>query len=129
MARDSILRCALIVNAEPAISEILQDILRPAGIDAITLAEYSDAAGRLRNEKFDVVFVDLGPSSESGIELTRQTRSLGFNRMTPIILISGDRHRGVFSQGFNAGASFIVNKPLDKAHLIKLLRVAQGSME
>src|ERR1700722_12569556 len=129
MTTEAMSRHALIVDADPAISQILQDILRPAGIDAITLAKGDDAAGCLQNEKFDVVFVDLGPSSVHGIELTRQARRLGFNRMTPIILISGDRHRGVFAQGFSAGASFIVHKPIDRAHLIKLLRVAQGSME
>ena len=122
-------RKALIVDAEPAICEILQEILRPAGIDAITVAKAADAAGRLQTEKFDVVFVDLGPSSVNGIELTRKTRGSGFNRMTPIILFSGDRQRGAFSQGFQAGASFVVHKPVDRARLIKLVRVAQGSME
>jgi len=122
-------RNAIIVDAEPPISQMLQDILRLSGIEVIALAKGADAAERLEKEKFDVVFIDLGPSSLAGIELTRKTRSLGFNRMTPIILISGDRGRGVFARGFDAGASFIVHKPIDKAHMTKLVRVAHTSVE
>jgi CheY-like chemotaxis protein len=68
-------------------------------------------------------------ASPDGLELTRQMRDSGFNRMTPIILISDDQRPGAMSRGFQAGASFFLYKPVDKDRLLKLVRVTQGNME
>lgn len=65
----------------------------------------------------------------NGLELTRQKRDSSFNRMTPVVLISDDPRPNARAQGFDAGASFFVYKPLDKDRLLRLVRATQGTIE
>ena len=68
-------------------------------------------------------------TSPDGPELTRQMRDSTFNRMTPVVLISDDQRPTAVSQGFEAGASFFLYKPIDKERLLRLVRVTQASAE
>jgi DNA-binding NarL/FixJ family response regulator len=76
-----------------------------------------------------VVFLDFDMPFPDGAELTRQMRDAGFNRMTPVVLISGDQNPHAMSQGFQAGASFFLYKSIDKDRLLRLVRATQGAME
>src|SRR6266699_3462594 len=58
-----------------------------------------------------------------------ESRKSGLNRKTPIILLSDDQSPGALSRGFEAGASFFVYKPIDKANLKRLIHVTQGTIE
>ena len=76
-----------------------------------------------------MVFLDLHMAAPDGIELARQMRRSGWNRTTPIILISDDQRPSALSIGFEAGASFFLYKPIDKDRLLKLVRAIQGTLE
>lgn len=120
---------ALVVENDPAMSVLIKAALGAAEIETVILVTNTDAAARFRQEKFDVILVDVcGPSEQERI-LTREIRKTGFNRNTPIIMISDDQRPGVLSESFEAGASFFVYKPLDKARLMRLIRVTQGTIE
>jgi DNA-binding response OmpR family regulator len=120
---------ALVVEDEPALCALIQEVLVSAGIEAVTLAKSTEADGHFQEEKFDVVLIGLCTPSPGGIDLVRKIRRAGFNQMTPIIMISDDQRPGALSRGFEAGASFFVYKPIDKLHLMKLVRVTQGTIE
>jgi PilZ domain/Response regulator receiver domain len=68
-------------------------------------------------------------AAPDGLELARQARASGLNKMTPIILISDDTSTTAVLQGFEAGATFFLYKPIDKSRLQKLIRAAQGTIE
>jgi DNA-binding response OmpR family regulator len=120
---------ALVVDDEPAICDLIQEVLRSAGLEALTLTRSAEAPGLLEEGKFDVVFLDLHMPSPDGIELARQMRRTESNRVTPIILISDDQRPSAMSIGFEAGANFFLYKPIDKDRLLKLVRATQGAME
>ena len=122
-------RRALVVDDEQATCEQIQKILYAAGVDALTLTQSSQATTFLEEGKFDMVFFDLHMSSPDGIELSREVRRAGSNRTTPIILLSDDQRPSAMSQGFEAGASFFLYKPIDKERLLKLIRATQGRMD
>ncbi len=44
-------------------------------------------------------------------------------------MISDDLRPAALSEAFKAGASFFVYKPVDRAHLMGLIRVTQGTIE
>jgi DNA-binding response OmpR family regulator len=121
-------RRALIVDEEPATCVLIEKVLSSLGMEFLTLQRSSEAPGILREGKFALVFLELGTASPDGLELTRQMRDSGFNRMTPVILISGDQRPAAMSRGFQAGASFFLYKPIDKDCLLKLVRATQGNM-
>jgi CheY-like chemotaxis protein len=83
----------------------------------------------MRAQKFDVAFVDSSSPVSDGIELTRKIRGTGFNRKTPIVMITTPKYTGFLTEGFEAGTSFLVYKPLDRTRLLRLVRVTQGAVE
>jgi hypothetical protein len=76
-----------------------------------------------------VVLLDFAMPAPSGIELAQQARGSGFNQRTPIIMISDDQRPSAVSEGFDAGASFFLYKPIDMTRLQRLIRVTQGAVE
>jgi DNA-binding response OmpR family regulator len=122
-------RRALVVDDEAATCELIQRVLYAAGVDALTLTRSGQAASFLEEGKFDMVFFDLHMGSPDGIELSREMRRAGSNRTTPIILLSDDLRPSAMSQGFAAGASFFLYKPVDRERLLKLVRATQGRMD
>lgn len=118
-------RRALVVDDEPSTCEMIQKVLYAAGVDALTLTRSGQAPEFLSEGKFDMVFFDLHMSSPDGIELSRAMRQGTSNRTTPIILLSDDQRPSALSQGFQAGASFFLYKPIDKGRLLKLVRATQ----
>jgi DNA-binding response OmpR family regulator len=122
-------RRALVVDDEPAVCQLIQDVMNSAGINVLALTRSADAVSYLRDEKFDVVLLDLRMPPPDGIEVARQMRGSGFNRMTPIIMISDDQHLSAVSEGFDAGANFFLYKPIDKGRLLHLIRATRGAIE
>src|SRR5580700_6227250 len=122
-------RRALIVDDEPATCDVVKKVLYAAGVDALTLTQSGQAAGYLEEDKFDMVFFGLHMESPDGIELSREMRRAGSNRKTPIIMLSDDQRPSAMTEGFAAGASFFLYKPIDKERLLKLVRATQGRMD
>jgi DNA-binding response OmpR family regulator len=120
---------ALIVDDEAATCELIEKVLGSVGIESLVLNKSTEAACVLREGKFAIIFLDFGTALPDGAELTRQARESGFNRMTPIVLLSDDQRPHAMSQGFEAGASFFLYKPIDKERLLKLVRATQGTIE
>lgn len=122
-------RRALVVDDERATCDLIQKVLYAAGVEALTLTQSAQATTFLQEGKFDMVFFDLHMGAPDGLELSREMRRTGFNRTTPIVLLSDDQRPSAMSQGFAAGASFFLYKPIDKGRLLKLVRATQGRMD
>ena len=120
---------ALIVDDDPVVCELVQSVLTSTGMEVVALARGTDATALLRDSKFSALLFDLRMPPPDGLDLARQARRSGFNRMTPIILLSDDQSTRAFSEGFAAGASFFLYKPIDKAGLLKLVRATHGAIE
>jgi len=122
-------RRALVVDDEPAVCQLIHEVMNSVGMNVLALTESAEAAKYLRDEKFEVVLLDLRMPPPDGIEVARQTRGSGFNRMTPIIMISDDQNLSAVSEGFDAGANFFLYKPIDKGRLLHLIRATRGAIE
>ncbi|MGH9713370.1 MAG: response regulator [Candidatus Acidiferrales bacterium] len=122
-------RRALVVDDEPTVCQMIQDVMNSTGMTVLTLTKSSEAAEYLRDEKFDLVLLDMRMPAPDGIEVARQTRGSGFNRLTPIIMLSDDQNLSAVSEGFQAGASFFLYKPIDKGRLLHLIRATRGAIE
>lgn len=119
----------LVVDDESSVCDLVQSVLSSTGMNVLALTNSARAATHLRDEKFAVALFDLRMPAPDGIELARQARSSGINQMTPIILVSDDQSTAATTEGFAAGASFFLYKPIYKSRLLKLVRAAQGAIE
>ncbi len=122
-------RRALVVDDEAEMCDFFESVLNATGMDVVRLTKSAETVGFLQDEKFDVILLDLRMPTPDGVALARLTRESGFNRMTPIIMISDDQHTRVVAEGFEAGASFFLYKPIDKKRLLQLIRATQGAVE
>ena len=120
---------ALVVGDEEAMCALIKETLGAANIDAVTLTASAEAAAQFQERKFDVVLVDLCAPPVDPFKLVRRIRQSGVNQKTPIIMISDDLRPAALTEGFQAGANFFVYKPIDRAHLMSLIRVTQGTIE
>ncbi len=108
---------------------LIKEALGSASIEDVTVKGSADAAAHFQGEKFDVILVDKCSPPMDSTSIVREIRQSNFNRKTPIIMISGDQRPRALVEGFQAGASFFAYKPIDRAHLMSLIRVTQGSIE
>src|SRR3984893_17551673 len=120
---------AIIVDDEPTTCESIEKVLTSAGIESLTVTKSEEAADILRNGRFAVAFLDYHMNFPDGRALARQMRASGLNRRTPIVMISDDQRPRAVSEGFEAGASFFLYKPVDKERLQRLVRATQASFE
>ena len=121
-------KCALVVNDQPEKCDLLAELSKSEGIDLVAVGNSAEAITQAHDRKFDLVFVDI-PEPGDGIELIRRIRGSGFNRLTPIVMMSDSQQLGALSGAFAAGASFFVTKPVDRARLLKLMLIARGAIE
>ncbi len=119
----------LVVEDDPIVCAFIQEVLSSAEMEAHALTDSTQAAGRLKEEKFDAVFLDVRMPPPDGIELARQMRASGLNRTTPIVMITGEEDRGVMTRAFEAGANFFLFKPVDRTRLLRLVGVTQGLIQ
>jgi two-component system response regulator CpxR len=122
-------RRALVVDDDPAVCKMIHDVMNSVGMNVLALTKSADAANYLRDEKFDVVLLDMRMPAPDGTEVARQARGSGFNRMTPIIMISDDQNLSAVMEGFDAGANFFLYKPIDKGRLLHLIRATRGAIK
>jgi CheY-like chemotaxis protein len=119
----------LVVDDDPTVCELIQAVLSSVEINSLTLTSSKAAIPYLSKEKFSAIFLDVRMPAPDGIELTRQIRSSGLNRTTPIAIITGEEDRSVLARAFDAGASFFLFKPIDRHRMLRLIRVSEGPVQ
>ena len=122
-------RRVLIIDDEQETCDLIERVVSYLGMEALTLKSSAQAVDLLERNKFDLVILDFHMASPDGVELARLVRQMRMNRMTPVVLISDDQRPSAVAIGFEAGASFILYKPLDKERLLKVLRATQGTID
>src|SRR5256885_16994493 len=127
--RSGMQRRVLIIDDEQETCDLIERVVSYLGMEALTLKSSAQAVDLLERNKFDLVILDFHMASPDGVELARLVRQMRMNRMTPVVLISDDQRPSAVAIGFEAGASFILYKPLDKERLLKILRATQGTID
>jgi two-component system, chemotaxis family, chemotaxis protein CheY len=119
----------LVVDDDPLICELIRDVLESAEIKSRTTSDSQQASILIREEKFDAVFLDVRMPAPDGIALARQVRASALNRTTPIAMITGESDRHLLTKVFEAGANFVLFKPIDRHRLLRLLRVSEDVIQ
>lgn len=82
----------------------------------------------LNQEKFDGIFLDLEMPNLNGFDLARLVRKSSWNKSTPIIIVTGREDRQTMQDAFAIGATFFLQKPVDRQKLSALFRTVSGGM-
>jgi two-component system, OmpR family, phosphate regulon response regulator PhoB len=113
---------ALIVEDEPAISELLAINLRHNGFEPIVCMDGEQAQRELDAVLPDIVLLDWMLPGASGIALARQWRKAERTRQVPILLLTARSEEGDKIQGLDAGADDYITKPFSTQELMARIR-------
>src|SRR6202022_4406299 len=96
----------LIVEDEPAILEFMRQVFTFADVQVQPVNDSRSAAALVESERFDGIFLDLHMPNMGGLELTKHIRQTSWNKVTPIIVVTGSDSGKKMQQVFDAGATF-----------------------
>jgi two-component system, OmpR family, phosphate regulon response regulator PhoB len=112
----------LIVDDEPAISEVLVYNLAKENFDVATAADGQSALQRAQVFQPDLVILDLMLPVMDGLQVCRQLRSDARTRNTRILMLTAKGDETDEIVGFNLGADDYVAKPFRVKPLIERIK-------
>lgn len=123
----------LAVDDEPDILEIIAYNLNKEGYDVSTANNGVDAVKMARENKPDLIILDIMMPKQDGIETCRQLREIEKLKDSFIVFLTARNEEFVEVMGFNAGADDYIAKPIKPRALISrinaILRRSGGKEE
>jgi PAS domain S-box-containing protein len=113
----------LIIDDEPAIRELLCDILQSEGHRTMAVDDSLKGLGLFEKEDFGIVFTDLSMPEMSGWELTDKLKSL--NPEVVIIMVTGWGTQVESNKLKEHKVDFLMTKPFEIKKLFEILNQAQ----
>jgi two-component system, OmpR family, phosphate regulon response regulator PhoB len=113
---------ALIVEDEPAISELLAINMRHNGFEPVLCVDGEQAQRELDAVLPDIILLDWMLPGTSGITLARKWRSHERTRHVPILLLTARSEETDKIQGLDAGADDYITKPFSVQELMARVR-------
>ena len=110
----------LVAEDETSLNDLLQDALRMNGYETISAKHGMEAVRLIREEKPDLVILDINMPQLDGFGVIEKLRNE--NNNIPIIVLTARDQKDDKSIGFGLGADDFVTKPLGLEEL--LMRVA-----
>ncbi len=112
----------LVVDDEPDITALVAYHLAKAGYRVSTASTGPDAVRAAREERPDIVVLDLMLPTMSGYEVLQELRRMDETRDVGVILLTSRREEGDRIKGLSLGADDYLTKPFSPAELA--LRIA-----
>jgi CheY-like chemotaxis protein len=118
----------LVVEDDLASLELMAEVFTSLKAEVRPVSDSEKAVGMVNQEKFDGIFLDLEMPNLNGFDLARLIRKSSWNKSTPIIIVTGRDERDTMQQAFSLGATFFLQKPVDRQKLSVLFRTVSGGM-
>ena len=103
----------LLIDDEPTLAEFLADAARESGFDPVITGEDEEFKSSFRDQRPDMVALDLGMPGMDGVELIRFLAAEDYS--SPVLIVSGFDRR-VLETAFRLGAALGLTMvgPLEK---------------
>src|SRR5258707_7780052 len=118
----------LVVEDDAASLELMTEVFRYLKAEVRPVSDSEKAVGIVNQEKFDGIFLDVEMPKLNGLDLARMIRKSSWNKSTPIIIVTGREERQTMQDAFAIGATFFLQKPVDRQKLGALFRTVSGGM-
>ncbi|MEW5790607.1 MAG: sigma-54 dependent transcriptional regulator [Pseudomonadota bacterium] len=131
---DEVLARILIVDDEPDIRESLKEILEDEGYQVLLAASAAEAEAVRREQRVDLVLLDIWMPGEDGISLLKRWAARGLEQ--PVVMMSGHGTVETAVEATKLGAYDFIEKPLslDKTlltidHALEAARLRQENVD
>jgi CheY-like chemotaxis protein len=118
----------LIVEDDVASLELMTEVFASLKAEVCPISDSGKAVSLVNQQRFDGIFLDLEMPSPNGFQLARLIRKSSWNKSTPIVIVTGLDDRQIMQQVFSIGATFYLQKPVDRQKLSALFRTVRGGM-
>lgn len=118
----------LVVEDNLASLELMTEVFTSLKAEVRPISDSEKAVGVVNQEKFDGIFLDLEMPKLNGFDLARLIRKSSWNKSTPIVIVTGREERQTMKDAFALGATFFLQKPVDRQKLSVLFRTVSGGM-
>jgi two-component system chemotaxis response regulator CheY len=116
----------LVVEDHAPSLELITKVLSSADAQVRPMSDIEDASALVEKERFGGIFVDLQMPKVHGFEFVKRIRKSSCNKSTAIIVITGDREHRTIQSLFNQGATFFLEKPIDRLRVLRIFRAVRG---
>ena len=119
----------LIIDDNPDIRNILNDLIRDAGYKTRVAANYGQALAEIDKKLPDVAIIDvkLDKGDNDGIQLLNHIKNK--NNEVPVIIISGHANIEMAIKSLKSGAFEFIQKPFDQERLMNFVNRAVENFE
>jgi two-component system sensor histidine kinase/response regulator len=108
----------LVVEDNPVNQKVAQRFLERMGCSVVVAEDGVDALQKFREDRFDLILMDLHMPRMGGLVATQKIRDLeDGRRRTPIVALTADVITGQMQRCMAAGMDDFLSKPIDVAHL------------
>ncbi len=118
----------LVVEKDPATLRLFDSTLKAMGASPRCVASGRQASEVINREKFDGVFLDWDGGEVDGQELAQRIRRSKSNKSIPVAMLTQRRDTRAIADGFKAGVTFYLQKPIGEKELTRLLNASRGAM-
>jgi CheY-like chemotaxis protein len=118
----------LIVEDDLASLELMAEVFTSLHAEVCPVSDSEKAADLVNRQKFDGIFLDLEMPNLNGFDLARRIRTSSWNKSVPIIIVTGRDDRRTMQEAFEIGATFFLQKPVDRQKLTGLFRTVRGAL-
>lgn len=119
----------LVVDDEVYILHILDFILGAENYDVVTATNGEQALQKVRDEKPDLVVLDIMMPKLDGYETCRRIKSDPKTKLIPVILLTAKGREVDQKLGREVGASDYITKPFSPSKLIERVQAVLGAVK
>lgn len=107
------------LSARAMLRQAFPELLKKyAGFDEAEDGQYG--VDKFKETRHDMVFMDLTMPRMSGLEALAEIKKISPN--TPVVMITADRQKETKKELLEAGATNVLNKPVDRAELDDVIK-------
>ncbi len=107
----SILPAILVVDDEAILREAICSAIGRAAFGAVSLDDSVKAENLLKQNHFDLIFLDVEMPGLSGLDLCASIRKMATNRATPVVFVTGHTDFESRAQSSLSGGNDFIAKP------------------
>ncbi|MFC5730638.1 MULTISPECIES: response regulator [Nocardioides] len=111
----------LVVDDDAAIRQYVSDFLEMEGHDVRFATDGPSALASIRAERPDCVLLDVMMPGMSGHEVLAEIRRVDGGPQLPVVMVTAAAGEAQSWQAWTGGVDFIVPKPIDTDHLLRVL--------
>lgn len=115
------MRTILVVDDDPAIRQLIQDILECEGYQVVTVPDGATALESVAASRPDCIVLDVMMPGLSGHEVLARLRNEDPEMALPVVMLTAANDDAQAWQAWSGGVDYFLAKPFDAAELLRFL--------